>query len=213
MRGVLSSPLGPRRYQGPLSSRTLSLREAQTIAESIVGTVDWHEAEGYCSCPGEGLHTTRTTSADCKIVCAPLERSGGTLKPGVYCFHGSCRGAVEAASYLLRSALGRRCPGQPCQILPQRPTPKPNSEFDHVKLKKIAARLEGVDAGWLAERSPICPWNRTPASFLHALYKPGENILIFDVVNSQGQGVWTHDGFPYDARGLDYFRVGKPCGV
>ena len=213
MRGVLGSPIGSRRYQGPSFSRAISLREAQTIGESIVGTVDWHGAEGYCSCPGEGLHTTRTTSTDCKIVCAPLERSGGTLKPGVYCFHGSCRGAVEAASYLLRSALGRRSPGQPCQILPQRPTPKPKSEFDHVKLKKIAARLEGVDAGWLAERSPICPWNRTPASFLHALYKPGENILIFDVFNSQGQGVWTHDGFPYDARELDCFRAGKPCGV
>jgi hypothetical protein len=213
MRGVLGSPIGSRRYHGPSFSRAISLREAQTIGESIVGRVDWHGAEGYCSCPGEGLHTTRTTSTDCKIICAPLERSGGTLKPGVYCFHGSCRGAVEAASYLLRSALGRRCPGQPCQILPQRPTPKRKSEFDHVKLKKIAARLEGVDAGWLAERSPICPWNRMPASFLHALYKPGENILIFDVFNSQGQGVWTHDGFPYDARELDCFRAGKPCGV
>ena len=37
--------------------------------------------------------------------------------------------------------------------------------------------------------------------------------MIFDVFSSQGQGVWIHDGLPYDARELDCFRVGKPCGV
>ena len=87
MRGVLGFTLWSGPYQRPLSNRVISLREAQTIADSIVGTVDWHGAEGYCSCPGEGLHTTRTTATDCKIVCAPVEKSDGTLKPGVYCFH------------------------------------------------------------------------------------------------------------------------------
>jgi hypothetical protein len=45
------------------------------------------------------------------------------------------------------------------------------------------------------------------------LYAPGERILIFDVFESQGQGVWTHDGLPYDARELECFRVGKREGV
>ena len=149
------------------------------------------------SCPGEGQHTTRTTATDCKVVCAPVEKPGGLLKPGVYCFHDSCRGAVEAASFLLRSSLGKRSPGQPWQYFSPRPAPKPkppNSILPSSRRSRLD--LDGVDAAWLAARSPIRPDNRTPASFLHALYRPGEKILIFDVFESQGQGVWTYEGRP-----------------
>jgi hypothetical protein len=145
------------------------------------------------------------------VVCTPVEKSGGTLKPGVYCFHDSCHGAVGVASCLLRSALGKRSPGQPPARAPA-PKPKP-PEFDPGKLKKIAARLDGVDAAWLAARSPIRPDNRTPASFLHSLYRQHEKIIIFDVFSSQGECVWTHDGLPYDARELDCFRTGRREGV
>ena len=210
MPGILSSPLGSWRYHG------LFLREAQTIAESVVGAVSWNGAEGFCQCPGEGQHTTRTTATDCKVVCEAVEKPGGLLKPGVYCFHDSCSSATEAVSFLLRSALGKRSPGQPWQYSPPARPPAPKRkppEFDAAKLKRIAAKLDGVDAGWLAERSPVCPWNRTPASYLHALYAPGEKVLIFDVFDSQGQGVWTHDGLPYDARELDCFRTRKREGV
>ena len=86
-------------------------------------------------------------------------------------------------------------------------------EFDPGKLKKIAARLAGIDAAWLAARSPIRPDNRTPVSFLQALYRPGEKVLIFDMFTSQGQGLWTCEKPPFDARELDCFRIGKPCGV
>jgi hypothetical protein len=126
------------------------------------------------------------------------------------------KASAQAASFLLRSSLGKRSPGQTWQYFPPVRPPAPKRkppEFDPGKLKKIAARLDRVDAAWLAARSPIRPDNRTPASFLHALYRPGEKILVFDVFESQGQGVWTHDGLPYDARELDCFRVGKPCGV
>jgi hypothetical protein len=207
--GILS-PLGSWQYQG------LSLREAQAIAQSVVGAVSWNGAEGFCQCPGAGQHTTRSTATDCKVVCAPAEKPEGTLNPGIYCFHCSCRGAVEVASFLLRSALGKRAPVQPWRYFPpaRPPAPRPKPpEFDLFKLKKIAAKLDGIDAAWLAARSPIRPDNRTPASFLHVLYLPREKVLIFDVFESQGQDIWTHGGLPYDARELDGFRSGKPCGV
>jgi hypothetical protein len=70
-----------------------------------------------------------------------------------------------------------------------------------------------VDPAFLEARSPIAPANRTPASFLHALYKPGENIVVFDDYESQGQEVWTHPGLPYDARALDSFVRGQRFGV
>ena len=210
MPGILSSPLG---------SRAISLREAQAVAQSIVGAVSWNGAEGYCQCPSAGQHTTRTTGTDCKIVCAPVEKPGGLLKPGIYCFHDSCAGVVEEVSRELRSALGKRTclrspirrAGWQCQT-PSASKRKP-PEFDPGKLKKIATRLAGIDAAWLAARSPIRPDNRTPVSFLQALYRPGEKVLIFDVFTSQGQGLWTCEKPPFDARELDCFRIGKPCGV
>ena len=195
---------------------SLSLREAQAIAESIVGAVSWRGAEGFCICPGEDQHTTRTTATDCKVACVPVEKPGGTLKPGVYCFHDSCGGAVEAASFLLRSALGKRAPIQPWQYFPpaRPPAPRPKPpEFDPCKLKKIAAKLDGIDAEWFAARSPIRPDNRTPVSFLHALYRPGERVLIFDIFESQGQDLWTCEKPPFNARKLDCFRTGKREGV
>ena len=92
-------------------------------------------------------------------------------------------------------------------------TPAEKPEFCLTKLRRLAARMDGVDAAWLAARSPIRADNRTPASFLHALFRKGEHVLIFNVYASQGQCVWTHPGLPYDARILDHFRAGAPDGV
>ena len=190
---------------------SLTLAEAQGIAESIVGPIEWRGAEGYCACPGIGLHTKPNAEIDCKATCEKI----GTLPPGVYCFHGSCQAACDTASHALRSALGRRAPSPSSRnhapfIMPTRPA-KP--EFSPEKLERIARKLDGADAEWFAARSPKQPDNRTPASFLHELYKPGERVVIFDVFESQGQAVWTHKAPPFDAGELDAFRTGKPHGV
>ncbi len=188
----------------------LSLPEAQRIAESIVGAVRWLGAEGHCTCPGIAKHATANAASDCKVVAERI----GTLAPGVYCFHGSCQAETEAASYALRSALGKRsASAAPITrspfIMPRRPAP----QFDPAKLERIARKLDGADADWLAARSPKTPWNRTPASFLNELYGPGERVVVFDVFESQGQAVWECTPPPFDARALDAFRTGKPQGV
>ena len=86
-------------------------------------------------------------------------------------------------------------------------------QFDLEVFKRFVAEHDKVDEQWLARRSPICPWNRTPASFLHALYRKGEKVVIFDDFKSQGQALWTHPGLPYDARTLNHFAKGKRLGV
>ena len=86
-------------------------------------------------------------------------------------------------------------------------------EFCPNKLKRIAASMDGVDANWLARRSSVRVDNRTPASFLHALFHKGEHVLVFDKFRSQGQALWTHPGLPYDARTLNQFRDGATEGV
>ena len=187
----------------------LTLAEAQRIAESIVGTVHWRGAEGHCTCPGVAAHTTRNAPTDCKVVCEHT----GTVAPGVYCFHGSCQAATDAASYQLRSALGKRSPSSAPIVRTSLAMPKRPATFDPVKLARIAAKLDGIDPQWFAARSPKQPDNRTPASFLHELYAPGEKVIVFDIFDSQGQAVWECSPPPFDARSLDAFRTGKPNGV
>jgi hypothetical protein len=86
-------------------------------------------------------------------------------------------------------------------------------QFDLETFQRFISGVDNIDADWLAARSPICPWNRTPTSFLHPLYRKGENVLIFDRFHSQGEAIWQHAGLPYDARILNAFTCGKRCGV
>ena len=188
----------------------LTLTEAQYVAESIIGPCSWRGAEAYIQCPGIKQHTNANSGTDCKVVCERI----GALAPGIYCFHGSCETEVAAASRALRSALGKRSPSPPplrgnAPVVIRAKAPK----FNPAKLAQIAAKLPGIDATWFAARSPKQPDNRTPASFLHNLYQPGESVVVFDVFESQGQALWTHRGVPFDARELDCFTTGKTHGV
>lgn len=85
-------------------------------------------------------------------------------------------------------------------------------KFTPSKLERFARRCDGFDFADLIARSPIRPHTRTPASFLHALYRPGEKIIVFDVFESQGRGVFTRGGDlePYDATCLDFLRKPEP---
>lgn len=187
-----------------------AIAAAQQIAESILGPVHWNGADGYCRCVAGELHTTGMTPRDLHVVVEPLP-SG--VKPGVYCFHQGCRAACEAVSRQLRRALGS--PQSSPIVFRSRPphSPKVTPSFDAAKLADFAAARDGVDEDWLAERSPKCVFNRTPASFLHDLYLPGEKVVIFDVFASQGQALWACKGPPFDARELDGFRTGRRLGV
>ncbi len=196
------------------AQHSLTLSEAQHIAESIVGAVRWNGAQGQCQCPGIALHTNRNAPTDCKAVCEPIGTGGGTLAPGIYCHHGSCTAACDAASHQLRSALGKRQHEQRRAWTWQpRIAPPPKPQFCPDKLEGIARKLDGIDADWLAARSAKTPWNRTPASFLHELYRSGERVVVFDVFASQGKAVWQCTAPPFNARALDGFRTGKPQGV
>ncbi len=90
--------------------------------------------------------------------------------------------------------------------------PPPKLTFDPDKLGRIAAKVDGVNADWLAARSPKTV-HRPPAAVLHELYRDGEKVVIFDRFKSQGQHLWQRTPPPFDACELDSFRVGKPYGV
>ena len=95
--------------------------------------------------------------------------------------------------------------------VPETITPAP--QFDPETFRRFVAGHGVVDADWLARRSPISLADQTPASFLHALYRQGERIIIFDKLRSAGQAIWTHTGLPCDAGALDRFAKGARSGV
>jgi hypothetical protein len=85
--------------------------------------------------------------------------------------------------------------------------------FDAAVAKRIASLLPGTNEDFVKARSPICPETQTPASFLGRLYRPGENILVFNVFESQGLHVCECVEPPYDAGCLDHLINGCKDGV
>ena len=86
--------------------------------------------------------------------------------------------------------------------------PKP-AVFEPDYLARIAGQMrEKVNEAYLAKRSKFSCHNRSPAGFLHKLYRAGEKIIIFTIFESQGQMVWTHPGPVGDLSALDPWRQG-----
>jgi uncharacterized protein DUF3631/VirE-like protein len=70
------------------------------IANELLGEIDWvTERSGYCTCPGQDLHTTRDGARDCELY---LDGA-----PTIHCFHNHCRDVVEAKNRELRSRIGK----------------------------------------------------------------------------------------------------------
>jgi hypothetical protein len=101
----------------------------------------------------------------------------------------------------------------PPEVAPKPAFTPPAPQFDREAFGRFVEGHAPVDADWLARRSPICPANQTPASFLHPLYSEGERVIIFDELRSQGQAVWKHTGLTFDAGALDRFARGARNGV
>lgn len=81
----------------------------------------------------------------------------------------------------------------------------PSPGFNPQKLAAIARRMDGFGAEELAAISPMRPDTRTPASFLYAIFEPGEKVLCFSKYRSQGQVIWQRPEHlaRYDATALD----------
>src|SRR5215475_10939564 len=73
--------------------------DPRTVAERIVGRVDWqNEVSGFCRCPGESMHTSSNGKKDCRV------NVDGA--PTIFCFHASCAPAVAEANRRLRRESG-----------------------------------------------------------------------------------------------------------
>jgi RecA-family ATPase len=116
------------RYRSTLPHYTaaaeLGPAQSRAVAEATLGAIDWtDDVSGFCPCPGAAAHTNPTNLRDCRV---SLDTVGGHA-PTIYCFHASCRTAVETANHQLRSALGRATVGQSPRPQAVRTTPSPTS--------------------------------------------------------------------------------------
>jgi hypothetical protein len=86
---------------------------------------------------------------------------------------------------------------------------KPKPAFDPDYLAQRAARIpEDIDPAYLEARSQFSCHNRTPAGFLHKLYREGENVWITANPKSSEGEIWTHVGTRQRFDELDHFRTG-----
>lgn len=71
------------------------------IAEKIIGEIHWlDDVNGLAiKCPGQHLHTTRSTKRDCKVYL-----NGA---PTVFCFHSSCAPVLDRVNLDLRRAMNK----------------------------------------------------------------------------------------------------------
>ena len=120
--------------------------------------------------------------------------------------------------YLLTSERSEAKPGLGVDAsAPKRPAKQVRRQnqvaFQPELLKRVAAEATQVDVTFIKERSPLSPETQTAVTFLQQLYQPGEQVLVFDRVKSQGRDLYRCVPPPFDARVLNHLRHGCADGV
>ena len=100
--GAETKPLDPgshaRMDEDDADPKRVEKRRA--IAEELLGPVDWQSGtEGYLTCPGQAKHTSADADRDCRVTLDKV--------PTVFCFHSSCKEAVDTANRELRKRIWR----------------------------------------------------------------------------------------------------------
>ena len=119
------------------------MNDPRTIAQRIVGPVDWQsEVSGFCKCPGEALHTSTSGAKHCRV------NVDGA--PTIFCFHASCIVAVAEANRRLRRELGSSpwtitLPGG--RVLRNGDVLQTSGAVLPREVVQVRARAEGRDAG------------------------------------------------------------------
>ena len=90
---------------------------------------------------------------------------------------------TERRGYLLEGDAER---GEIPVYTPPEPPKKRKRPFSLESLEKMQRREWVVDPAWLRSRSPVDPRGVAPEAFLDALYQPGEKVMVFGNLRSNG---------------------------
>ncbi|MGA8655944.1 MAG: hypothetical protein WB586_07315 [Chthoniobacterales bacterium] len=86
--------------------------------------------------------------------------------------------------------------------------PEPEYEPDYLQTFVQELALVTVDEEYLESRSEFSCWNRSPAGFLHKIFKPGESVWVTANDKSGDGWIWNHDGPAQNLAELDHLRRG-----
>jgi hypothetical protein len=101
----------------------------------------------------------------------------------------------------------RANPNTPIVPAVQRPV------FDPERAKEVAERVPAsVDLAWLKRRSPVPTWI-TPAEYLSAVFRHGDQVLVFSDWRSQGEALYQNWSLKSDRDALKSFVSGHQAGV
>jgi hypothetical protein len=79
---------------------------------------------------------------------------------------------------------------------------------------QIAGRVPpSVDTRWIKRRSPVPPAMVTPAEYLSAVFRFGDQILVFSDWQSQGEAIYQHRSTRVQRKALSSFGCGHTEGV
>jgi hypothetical protein len=101
------------------------------------------------------------------------------------------------------------CAPLPDPAVRSQPVIEEEAKYDAGYLEeKASAITETIDEAYLEARSQFTCWNRSPAGFLHKLYRQGEHVWITDRYNSRHGEIWTHNGLEQRFDELDHYLTG-----
>lgn len=96
-------PLAESPKPAPVAAVVSNLPEIETrrrITGEMLGAIQWNtDTHGYCTCPGQHLHTSGNNERDCEIHLDKV--------PTVHCFHNSCAAILAGVNHELRSRIGK----------------------------------------------------------------------------------------------------------
>src|SRR5207245_2841745 len=90
----------PRQEAQKLSPGDHRLETRRGIAEELLPEIKWETpTSGFCTCPGQHLHTTGDGRRDCEAFLDKV--------PTVYCLHESCLEIIAGVNHELRSRIAK----------------------------------------------------------------------------------------------------------
>jgi hypothetical protein len=97
---------------------------------------------------------------------------------------------------------------------PVAPNPSPRTTtktfYDPAYLLEFTAKLfDTIDGEYLEARSEFTCYNRSPAGFLHKIFRQGKNVWVTDNPESREGLIWTHDGAVQDLSELNHLQTGR----
>jgi hypothetical protein len=85
--------------------------------------------------------------------------------------------------------------------------------FDRKRAKRLAELVPAsVDLAWFKRRSPVPTWI-TPAEYLSAVFRHGDQVLVFSDWRTQGEALYQNWALKIDRDALRSFVSGHQAGV